>query len=538
MGTCYSKSGHDAAEGNSKNQPLSKESGRHQPNGSLYVYRPGKDHSSSQPASASQSGNVGSQDKGEEVLKINTIDSGIESLTSSQCNKELKELAENSELREATDTFELIDNGPCACGENCDVNGQCKFECLSKLPESNVEWTSGHGRPLSQPARKCIESSIPLIHRKSRCKGRIERKSSRLSWKSTDSLDWTRTMVTTMDRTTSQVSDIFVDDISLHAPLAHFDSIEFSGEDKDSDANGAPKACLKTVVAVTANSSEIESSTCSTTILISNDKPASEKRAENVESTSVQSTDRTSKDINIEEIVKKQLSSQSLLGSREGESSSLAGSLLNFPPKSEVTSVVVDGKEVVLIDADTYSQVMDEIALLKTKLGQLTSVIQTESLNYCDPANIQSTAWLTGTMDTSYSYDQNIGGAPAVLGSVGEQLIDNTSSSSTEQKGSDFTSSTPHVVADPSSSSEKCPADVSLLAEKLVAEVLPASAAQLAMMAPIPQDVENSPTDILDPPPPECAQEQIDSLSAPTSSEGQTLAADPSTNADNTSSKT
>ena len=310
MGTCYSKSGHDAAEGNSKNQPISKESGRHQPNGSLYVYRPGKDHSS-QSASASQSGNVSSQEKGEEVLKINTIDSGIESLTSSQCNKELKDLAENSELREATDTFELIDNGPCACGENCEVNGQCKFECLSKLPESNVEWNSGHGRPLSQPARKC-ESSIPL-HRKPRCKGRIERKSSRLSWKSTDSLDWTRTMVTTMDRTTSQVSDIFVDDISLHAPLAHFDSIEFSGEDKDSETNGAAK-----MAAVTPNNGELASTACSATISISNDKQAStcEKPAESGEGTNVQSTEYSSKEMNLEDIVKKQLSSQSLLGSR------------------------------------------------------------------------------------------------------------------------------------------------------------------------------------------------------------------------------
>ncbi|XP_036361896.1 uncharacterized protein LOC115219086 isoform X4 [Octopus sinensis] len=409
MGTCYSKSGHDAAESNTRSPPIPKDSagGRHQPNGSLYVYKPVKDQSG-QPASASQSSAVSGQEKGEEV-KINTIDSGIESLISSQCNKETKELAENSELREATDTFELIDNGPCACGENCEINGHCKFEYLTKLPESNVDWTSASrssAAKLPPQPRRPYETSV--IHRKPKCKGRIERKSSRLSWKSTDSLDWTRTMVTSMDRATSQVSDIFVDDVSLHAPLAHFDSIEFSGEDRDGDSVSISKYGPKSTTAANDSNVDISSTNCSSSVLPGNQRCMSvcEKNIENKDRFSVQSTDNillATRESKLQDLVKKQLSNQSLLGSREGDSSSTAGSLLCLPANSEVTSFVVDGKEVVLIDADTFSQVMDEIALLKMKLGQLTSVIQ--------------------TMDTNYSYERgSLSGVPALMNSD-DQLL-------------------------------------------------------------------------------------------------------------------
>ncbi|XP_052827381.1 uncharacterized protein LOC106879466 isoform X5 [Octopus bimaculoides] len=409
MGTCYSKSGHDAAESNTRSPPIPKDSagGRHQPNGSLYVYKPVKDQSG-QPASASQSSAVSGQEKGEEV-KINTIDSGIESLISSQCNKETKELAENSELREATDTFELIDNGPCACGENCEVNGHCKFEYLTKLPESNVDWTTASrssAAKLPPQPRRPYETSV--IHRKPKCKGRIERKSSRLSWKSTDSLDWTRTMVTSMDRATSQVSDIFVDDVSLHAPLAHFDSIEFSGEDRDGDSVSISKYGPKSTTAANDSNVDISSTNCSSSVLPGNQRCMSvcEKNIENKDRFSVQSTDNillATRESKLQDLVKKQLSNQSLLGSREGDSSSTAGSLLCLPANSEVTSFVVDGKEVVLIDADTFSQVMDEIALLKMKLGQLTSVIQ--------------------TMDTNYSYERgSLSGVPALMNSD-DQLL-------------------------------------------------------------------------------------------------------------------
>ncbi|GAB1598044.1 uncharacterized protein LOC115219086 [Argonauta hians] len=426
MGTCYSKSGHDAAESNTRSPPIPKDSagGRQQPNGSLYVYKPVKDQSG-QPASASQSSAVSALEKGEDV-KINTIDSGIESLVSSHCNKETKELPENSELREAADTFELIDNGPCACGENCEVNGHCKFEYVTKLPESNIDWTSrSSAAKLPPQPRRPYETSI--IHRKPKCKGRIERKSSRLSWKSTDSLDWTRTMVTSMDRTTSQVSDIFVDDVSLHAPLAHFDSIEFSGEDRDGDSLSISKYGPKSTTAANDSNVDVSSTNCSSSVLPGNQRCVSvcEKRIENKDRFSVQSTDNillATRESKLQDLVKKQLSHQSLLGSREGDSSSAAGSLLCLPANSEVTSFVVDGKEVVLIDADIFSQVMDEIALLKMKLGQLTSVIQTESLSNCNRGCVHSAIWPTGTMDTNSFERGSLSGVPALTNSE-DQLL-------------------------------------------------------------------------------------------------------------------
>ncbi|XP_052827388.1 uncharacterized protein LOC106879466 isoform X7 [Octopus bimaculoides] len=394
MGTCYSKSGHDAAESNTRSPPIPKDSagGRHQPNGSLYVYKPVKDQSG-QPASASQSSAVSGQEKGEEV-KINTIDSGIESLISSQCNKETKELAENSELREATDTFELIDNGPCACGENCEVNGHCKFEYLTKLPESNVDWTTASrssAAKLPPQPRRPYETSV--IHRKPKCKGRIERKSSRLSWKSTDSLDWTRTMVTSMDRATSQVSDIFVDDVSLHAPLAHFDSIEFSGEDRDGDSVSISKYGPKSTTAANDSNVDISSTNCSSSVLPGNQRCMSvcEKNIENKDRFSVQSTDNillATRESKLQDLVKKQLSNQSLLGSREGDSSSTAGSLLCLPANSEVTSFVVDGKEHIPFPS------MNIDVLRRRK-----------------------------TMDTNYSYERgSLSGVPALMNSD-DQLL-------------------------------------------------------------------------------------------------------------------
>ena len=65
----------------------------------------------------------------------------------------------------------------------------------------------------------------PSLKRKGQ---RYDRK-QRLSWKSVDSLDWSASMTTSMDRAQSEVSDIFADDISLCAPLAVFDSVDNLG---------------------------------------------------------------------------------------------------------------------------------------------------------------------------------------------------------------------------------------------------------------------------------------------------------------------
>ena len=47
---------------------------------------------------------------------------------------------------------------------------------------------------------------------------------------------------------------------------------------------------------------------------------------------------------------------------------------LNHQP--EITTMTMNGREVVVIDAELFSQITDEIQFLKMKLSQLTEVIQ------------------------------------------------------------------------------------------------------------------------------------------------------------------
>ena len=47
----------------------------------------------------------------------------------------------------------------------------------------------------------------------------------------------------------------------------------------------------------------------------------------------------------------------------------------------------MDGKEVVVIDAELYQQVLEELATLKYKLSQLTDLIQLQSISGEDSSN-------------------------------------------------------------------------------------------------------------------------------------------------------
>lgn len=71
-----------------------------------------------------------------------------------------------------------------------------------------------------------------LIHLKPslKKKGFKSDKKFRLSWKSTDSLDWTSSFGSSLDRCHSDASDLFMfDELSIRAPLATFDSVDFLG---------------------------------------------------------------------------------------------------------------------------------------------------------------------------------------------------------------------------------------------------------------------------------------------------------------------
>lgn len=50
--------------------------------------------------------------------------------------------------------------------------------------------------------------------------------------------------------------------------------------------------------------------------------------------------------------------------------------MLGSLQQPEVTTMTMNGREVVVIDADLFSQIVDELTLLKAKLSQLSDVIQ------------------------------------------------------------------------------------------------------------------------------------------------------------------
>lgn len=47
----------------------------------------------------------------------------------------------------------------------------------------------------------------------------------------------------------------------------------------------------------------------------------------------------------------------------------------------------MDGKDVVVIDVETYSHIMEELAMLKMKLSQLTDFLQEQDLLQLDSSN-------------------------------------------------------------------------------------------------------------------------------------------------------
>lgn len=47
-----------------------------------------------------------------------------------------------------------------------------------------------------------------------------------------------------------------------------------------------------------------------------------------------------------------------------------------FPRLQDVKTMQMDGKDMVVIDVETYSHIMEELAMLKMKLSQLTDFLQ------------------------------------------------------------------------------------------------------------------------------------------------------------------
>ncbi|XP_069123438.1 uncharacterized protein [Argopecten irradians] len=219
MGACYSKSGHDALETPNQKHPHPR---RHKNGVAVKI-----EYSSSVgqiedalPDSHKHNGGVTSENKEEESEEKKTqvnsgvgvapSDSGIESLSPSEGEERLGSHTPSSEGKDSTDLCERVNLSHCACDP----------------PKSFIR----HGECRTSPSKLANRKSDIIILKPSlKKRGEKSDKKYRLSWKSTDSLDWTGTLFTSLDRCQSEASEFGGDDLSIRAPLAEFDSIDFLG---------------------------------------------------------------------------------------------------------------------------------------------------------------------------------------------------------------------------------------------------------------------------------------------------------------------
>lgn len=237
MGACYSKQGHNAtlSPKHRSNPP------KHHKNGGVPIkieytpVRPQEDDRISilhkdDVNSSPEGPDLVTADKAESDYEdkggVAPSDSGIESLAANDnVIGHSDNISSHSPERECSPSPHQCDLNKDKTGETyctCGPRGACK-----------QQWNLNHGECKThintsqfQPKRN---SEIIILKPSLKRKGQKSERNLRLSWKSTDSLDWTGTFVTCMDRSRSEVSDIFCDDISICAPLAQFDSIDFLG---------------------------------------------------------------------------------------------------------------------------------------------------------------------------------------------------------------------------------------------------------------------------------------------------------------------
>ncbi|XP_052771767.1 uncharacterized protein LOC128211247 isoform X1 [Mya arenaria] len=216
---------------------------------------------------------------------------------------------------------------------------------------------------VNKSSESLLKSSIKKGHTKTR--GR-----KRLSWKSADRLNGIDSMSISLDRTKSMCSSMLGDDISLlNAPLATFDSVDFAiGDSYD-------------ISKLLGDQNKVQYA--SDTFQFQFDFSGIE--GENKQS--VASIDRLSERSKISESstdldkIKLAIQRQSSVGTPTEHRSFLDTSDTSYELSSaieqpEVTTMTMNGRDVVVIDADLFSQIIDEIQSLKMKLSQLTEVIQ------------------------------------------------------------------------------------------------------------------------------------------------------------------
>lgn len=237
MGACYSKGGQEASLSPKNKSPHKK------PKNGLAIkieYSPVKEHeddrfsqlvdtnleksgddnvTNGDNVQSSESIPVGKEDKSEipfidktlEELKedvcVATSDSGIESLPPNEGEGSIEMSSSH------TDNIK-----PKMNNENDDQGIHCTCGAQKRSSLNYGEFTKSKNSDLIQ-----LKPSLKK-------KGFKSDRKFRLSWKSSDELDWTSSFGSSLDRCTSETSDFyFFDELNIRAPLATFDSFDFLG---------------------------------------------------------------------------------------------------------------------------------------------------------------------------------------------------------------------------------------------------------------------------------------------------------------------
>ncbi|XP_061198217.1 uncharacterized protein LOC133206271 isoform X2 [Saccostrea echinata] len=283
---------------------------------------------------------------------VSASDSGIESLPA-------------QESRHSSQTF---------CDKTKPYQNSDEDETLAS-PKNEIH--DSHGE-FTAPSRSRPYRFSDIIYLKSSLKkpGRPSGRYSRLSCKSTDSLDWTATLINSLDRCRSEASEFFCEDFNISAPLAAFDSVDFM-----SSAGSLLRNRLSRASIVDYNNDtfqfqfdfsgiEAEEAEASSVPITSESLPCSPVRQNTVSPDGV----------NLE-LAGSKRASQEL---RRFDSEASLELTSTFPRLEEVKTMQIDGKDVVVIDVETYVHIMEELAMLKMKLSQLTDFLQEQDLLQLD----------------------------------------------------------------------------------------------------------------------------------------------------------
>lgn len=238
MGACYSRSGQDI-DRPSKHQPYhSPTSGSGLRGGYSPLWRSDVRAKKEKPATCTDcmwiaeapvsDSNPTAADKG-----VSASDSGIESIGPSQeSTPQSNPDASKSRTCNHTQKARLATSG--SVGSQLDKNRSS----LSSLPFKSAKMVAAQDSCPNCSSKNGSPKTLRVDSGKGLRKRRSGNRLSRFSWKSADSIEWMTNWVTSIDRSRSETSDLFSDDISLHAPLADFDSIDLPFEDSFLLRNG------------------------------------------------------------------------------------------------------------------------------------------------------------------------------------------------------------------------------------------------------------------------------------------------------------